>query len=61
MTAIQTSLTTALISALSATTELSATPPDLKPKMKHYSGPFAEVAGFCAHPDALFFIWQGSC
>ena len=55
------SLTTALISALGATTELFATPFDFNPKMKHYSVPFAEDGEFGAHPDAFSFIWQGSC
>ena len=55
------SLTTALISALGATTELFATPFDFNPKMKHYSAPFAEDGEFGAHPDAFSFIWQGSC
>ena len=55
------SLTTALISALGATTGLFATPFDFNPKMKHYSAPFADDGGFGAHPDAFSFIWQGSC
>ena len=42
---IMPSLTTALVSALGATTELFATPFDFNPKMKHYSAPFAEDAG----------------
>ena len=55
------SLTTALISALGATTELFARPFDFNPKMKHYSAPFAKDGEFGAHPDAFSFIWQGSC
>ena len=55
------SLTSALISALGATTELFATPLDFSPKMKHYSAPFAKHAVFGAHPDAFPFIWQGNC
>ena len=54
------SLTTALISAMGATTELFATPFNLNPKLKHYSAPFAEDAEFDAHLDAYYFIWQGS-
>ena len=47
-------LTTALIRALGATTELFATPFDFNPKLKHYSAPFAEDVEFGAHPDAFF-------
>ena len=55
------SLTTALISAMGATTELFATPLEFNPKLKQYSAPSAEDGESGAHPDAFSFIWQGSC
>ena len=53
------SLTTALVSALGATTELFATAFDFNPKVKHYTAPFVEDAEFGAHPDALSFTLAG--
>ena len=53
------SLTAALINALVAPTELSATPSDFILNVKHYSAPFAEDAEFGAHPDTYFFHLAG--
>ena len=50
--AIPPSLTTALISALGASTEMFALPLTFSPTMKHICAPFAEEVEFGAHSDA---------